>query len=363
MTAPIHKIDTLQVLRGFAALLIVIYHAVLDIEGLYGSEDIFWNHEPFIYGIDLFFVLSGFVMIYTAYEQTGVTQAKRFMLRRLIRIVPIYWFYTLLLVGVLFLMPNALGGVEFSIANFLKSLFFVPYYDHDALLYPFLKLGWTLNYEIYFYAVFALFLLLPRKLLMPALTVFFLSTVLFKDYLLPEGIIRVFYGRDIVLNFLIGSWIGFLFIKDVRLPKWFVYLGCATLITSIVWMFNADRVEEYTGYDFPKVIFATLIISLLVLPKKSQHIKLPKIAVFIGDSSYSLYLMHSFTIGAIIYVIAASGLQESLSPWLTFIICVVGSLIGGGISYLLIEKPLLSWSKQLLLPKREINTSKSKTKK
>jgi peptidoglycan/LPS O-acetylase OafA/YrhL len=81
-------------------------------------------------------------------------------------------------------------------------------------------------------------------------------------------------------------------------------------------------------------------------------LKFPKSAIFIGDSSYSLYLAHSFAIGALVAMIGAFGIASYLSPWLVFALCVVVSIIAGSLSYLLIEKPLLSVSKRLIFSRK-----------
>lgn len=345
-----NKLISLQVLRGFAAMLIVIFHAIHDVNGLYykGQASAFGDPTYLIYGIDLFFVISGFIMVYTAYEQTGFHAAKGFMIRRIIRVVPIYWFFTVLLALALFAMPNALSYLDFNISEFLKSLFFVPYYDAAGGLYPFLKIGWTLNYEMYFYLVFALFMLLPSRFLMPALTIFFIATVFAKDALLPEGIIQQFYGNMIVINFLAGAWIGFTYKKGFRLPAWVVWFGFAMLAVSFIWLLNAREIYNQTDINFPRRIMAWITVALLVLPKNVETIRFPKWAVFMGNSSYSLYLAHSFAIGALVVMIGAFGMTSTLSPWLVFALCIIVSIIAGSLSYLLIEKPLLSVSKRLI---------------
>ena len=344
------KLISLQVLRGFAAFLIVLFHAIHDVNSLYALEKgaLFPNPTALIYGIDLFFVISGFIMVYTAYGKTGVTQAKGFLLRRIIRVVPLYWFFTFVLLFAFTVMPLIIDNLSFSPEEFIKSLLFIPYRDSVGGFYPFLKIGWTLNYEMYFYGVFALCMLLPIRFFMPALSVFFLVTLFAKSYVLPEGIIREFYGNMIILNFLVGAWIGYIYKKGWRLPSKAVFLGFAFVFISFIWSAYAQEFQEKTGVWFPRRELSWLSVALLVLPKGVSNIKFPKWSIFIGDSSYSLYLAHSFAIGALIAVISVSGIASILSPWLVFVLCIVVAIIAGSLSYLLIEKPLLSASKRLI---------------
>ena len=349
-----NKLIPLQVLRGFAAMLIVIFHIIHDVNGLYfkDQESAFGDPTYLIYGIDLFFVISGFIMVYTAYGQSGFTAAKGFILRRAIRVVPIYWFFTALLAIALFVMPSALSYLDFNIIDFMKSLFFVPYHDAAGGLYPFLKIGWTLNYEMYFYIVFALCMLLPVRFFMPVLSVFFLVTIFAKTSVLPEGIIRQFYGNMIVVNFLAGAWIGYAYKKGIRLPTWSVWIGFAVVVISFIWVLNARELYSQTDINFPRRVMAWVTVALLVLPKNTSHLKFPKWAIFLGDSSYSLYLAHSFAIGALVAMIGAFGIASYLSPWLVFVLCIIVSIIAGSLSYLLIEKPLLSASKRLIFSRK-----------
>lgn len=349
------KLISLQVLRGFAAFLIVLFHAIHDVNGLYELEKgaFFPNPTALIYGIDLFFVISGFIMVYTAYGKTGVTEAKSFLLRRIIRVVPLYWFFTFILLFAFMVMPLIIDNLSFSPEEFIKSLLFIPYRDSVGGFYPFLKIGWTLNYEMYFYAVFGLSMLLPARFFMPILSLFFLITIVAKQHVLPEGVIREFYGHLIILNFLVGSWIGYAYKKGWRLPSKTVFLGFAIVLISFVWSLYAQELQEKIGVKFPRRELAWLSVALLVLPMGVGNIKFPKWSIFIGDSSYSLYLAHSFAIGALIAIIGVLGIASILSPWLVFVLCIVVAIIAGSLSYLLIEKPLLSASKRLLFNKNK----------
>ena len=125
MTAPIGRIEPLQVLRGIAAILIMAKHALYEVDFISPSDFNYGNYKNYTVGIDIFFVLSGFIMIYiSAGKKTGFKAAVDFYIRRIVRIVPIYWFYTFLLAGVALIIPEVLDKAEFVVIDFIKSLFF-----------------------------------------------------------------------------------------------------------------------------------------------------------------------------------------------------------------------------------------------
>ena len=350
------RLDSLQLLRGFAAFLIVLFHSIHDVNELYSLKrgDTFPDPTALIYGIDLFFVISGFIIVYTAMDRgRGLSAASEFIMRRLVRIVPLYWFFTMLLLAVLFVMPSTVGHLSVAPSELVKSLLFIPYVDADGRLYPFLKIGWTLNYEMYFYALFALCLFLPRNLFVWALSAFFIGTVYINYGKIPDdGVVQAFTGKPIVYNFLLGVWIGYAFKKGIRLPSWMIGLGFLCVALSFFWAMYPAFIKELTGIGFHRQLIAAATVLFMVLPRVKEGFYYPKCFTFIGDSSYSLYLAHSFAIGAIVAVTSLLGLQEVLSPWLVFILCMVGSIIAGGASYLLIEKPLLSVSKRLIFSRK-----------
>src|SRR5262249_39672775 len=143
-------LDSLQALRAVAALSVVLYH--IDFIGR-GA-----------FGVDIFFVLSGFIICH-------VTAADRqhFLLKRLIRIVPLYWARTLVVCALALAAPRLLQTTSDSWMGLLKSLFFIPYEKESGRVYPVLFLGWTLNYEMFFYVVFSIALAL-RPALAPLLS-------------------------------------------------------------------------------------------------------------------------------------------------------------------------------------------------
>ncbi|MEM9468803.1 MAG: acyltransferase [Pseudomonadota bacterium] len=345
-----NKLESLQILRAYAALLIVIYHAIYDVSALYFGEEkkLINNPELLIYGIDLFFVISGFIMVYTTFSQSGFEVSKKFIIRRLIRIVPLYWFYTFLLLAVVLVLPSAVGGVSFSLSEFIKSLFFIPYFDSNDRLFPFLKLGWTLNYEMYFYLVFAVLLLLPFRILLPALIAFFSGLYFFQDALLPEGIIQAFYGKRIVLNFMIGVVIGYAFKRGLRLPSWSFWLGVLVVFMSFFCIIFYEQIISISEFRFNRMRWAALTVALFVLAKNWEAVSMPKPLVILGDASYSLYLSHVFVIGGLTALIGLIGIQGFVPVWVMFFSAIALSITGGVLSYLYLEKPMLALSKRLI---------------
>ena len=346
MTAPIYRIEPLQALRGLAAFLILAKHALYEIDTISPIVFNYGNYDNYVIGIDIFFVLSGFIMVYTSWGKSGLEASKTFMLRRIMRIVPIYWFYTILFALIALYLPQVLGNAEFLVSDFFKSLFFIPYINSVGDMQPLLAVGWTLNYEMFFYIVFAVCLVLPVRLSLIALSVFLMALVL-TDFFGMEGNLADFYSRPIVLEFLIGSLIGYLYMKQVRLPAWFFWVGCVFTLVSIIALLYTDTLIEL-GVDYNKANISMIIVALLVLPKKAATYKLPKWSVVLGDASYSVYLSHPFSIGAVTQSFLLMGWVNVVHPWIIFALSVFVSLVGGVIAYYALEKPLLSVTKGLI---------------
>ena len=357
LTSQKPMLDSLQLLRGLAALLITAKHALYEVSMVYPDNFVVPVYRDYTLAIDVFFVLSGFIMAYTTAGKNGASDAKDFILRRILRIVPNYWFYTFLLLGVALVIPQVLDTAVFEPEGFIKSLLFLPYMNPASDVQPFLAVGWSLNYEMYFYTVFAVFLLLPARWMLPAMSVYFLGSVYLLPHILPEGVGRDFYTRPIVLEFWAGAVMGWLFLRGVRLPA--VMLWPAAILATFVaaWVFVPDLFEALSGMDYPRGIAAVVIVGCLILPKGAEFVRAPRFFTFMGDSSYTIYLSHAFFIGAVTQFAMLIGFDSLIHPWLMFVAVMVACVIGGGIFYIWIEKPMTNHLKDVvkrLAEKKEV---------
>jgi exopolysaccharide production protein ExoZ len=155
------RILSIQYLRASAALMVVFHHA----RDQFADFPAPFHTSPGKAGVDLFFVISGFVMVFV----TSIRERspRQFLESRATRIVPIYWFYTLVCFALLCIAPRLFTANEASARHLIFSLLFVPHasFATVGLLSPLVKLGWTLNYEVFFYIVLtaAMFVIAPRR--------------------------------------------------------------------------------------------------------------------------------------------------------------------------------------------------------
>jgi len=349
------KLETLQILRAIAAILIMVKHALYEVDLISPIDFNYGNSIYYTVGIDIFFVLSGFIIVYTAWgRDTGFKAAKTFMLRRFLRIVPIYWFYTFLIAAVAIIMPQVLDSAEFVLSDFFKSLLFIPYINTAGDLQPILANGWSLNYEMYFYLIFAICLIFPTRINFLILATFFAVTV-GTDFLSINNFYTNFYSNSVVFEFMAGAFIGYAYLKGFRLPAYFIYIGGAFLALSLIALLYTDTLIDSIGMQHYKPVVGFLSVLLLALPKNAENLRMPKWSVLLGDASYTIYLSHSFGIGAVTQLVLLFGYEAHLSPWLIFGAVFFVCIIGGIIAYLLIEKPLLSASKRLMYREKTQN--------
>ncbi|MGE4314043.1 MAG: acyltransferase family protein [Pseudobdellovibrionaceae bacterium] len=345
-------LENLQVLRGLAALMIVLLHSRAETAEMFKdtqSAFLFFRY-PLLLGIDLFFVLSGFVMVYTSQGRfADKTYPKEFILRRLLRVAPLYWFYTLLLVGVALILPQVLDSAQLDVMGVIKSILFIPYENGQGVIQPFLALGWTLNYEMFFYVIFAALLFLPMLWAIMAMSVIFVGLSLMHPYVSSDQAWAVFYTKPIILDFLAGSWIGWLWTKGVRPPRavlGYCVAACfSLLLVPVAFELGGIKVD----YLIVQPLLAIAIVALLALPKGSESFSCPKPFKKLGDISYTLYLSHPFVIGAVTQGLALTGLINRASPSFVVLTCLIGATAVAYILYFLLERPLLRVGKRLIL--------------
>ncbi|ENN86909.1 exopolysaccharide production protein [Rhizobium freirei PRF 81] len=255
---------------------------------------------------------------------------REFMVRRLIRIMPLYWIATAATFAVAVLKPQFFFNTNSSIGNLIGSLFFVPIIRNEEL-HPVVEQGWTLSYEMFFYLIFSISLTLPefRRLwfLMTAL-----ATAVIAHYLLPFGYVRVF-TQPVILEFAAGIIIGRLWKQGFRLP---FHTAIGLMILGFVLLLASDlltHVDRVICWGIP----AVLLLSGAVFAERERAA--PKLAFlhFLGDASYSIYVWHVLTGILVTALLLRVGVPHAVQPALI----VLGSLAFTIVCHLYIERPIL----------------------
>jgi exopolysaccharide production protein ExoZ len=340
MTLAVPKtLFTIQALRALAASAVVAYHVLCML--VHNGGYSFVVPDFGASGIDLFFVISGFIMIYTNYGSFCQPKAMAvFVRRRAIRIIPIYWLYTTLIVLLLAFTPSLFSEVKFNWQNVISSYLFLLSKNSKGDVGTVMQTGWTLCFEVYFYLLFAILLNLPRKYFLTISgSVFMVGIVIGTSSWSPPTWATVAMD-PILLEFYLGTAIAFLFMKGFSLPRHF---AVAAIILGISTIFLTGDVDlgKWTRVICWGLSGGVLLLGVISL--EHAGMKVPKLFVALGDSSYSLYLVHPFLVPAIGKVWMKLHLSERLSPAFLFFVAFICSIVAGYVLYLLIEKPITRW--------------------
>jgi exopolysaccharide production protein ExoZ len=331
---------SIQVLRGFAAMMVVAYHAIDMANERFALGWRFGAAGEA--GVDVFFVISGFVMIVAA-QKTGAQDAHRFLLKRFIRIYPLYWFWTTVKLVLLLTIPAAAVSSVLDPAHLAASYALLPWTNADGKIYPFLVVGWTLSYEIFFYLCMAaaLALRLPIRR-----TVTLLFLVLIAVGTLPHNgwpALAIAFTHPILLEFVFGMYVAHLVTSGRLIAR---NLAPAVVMLSFVLLIaGVLLVEEYLPwrtllFGVPGLLMVWGVASL----EAPIAARAPRLLQHLGDASYSIYLAHTLWISALGTVLARLHLPPSdLITYAMLAVAVVGSAVIGSISYVLLEKPTIAW--------------------
>lgn len=326
----------LQYVRAIAALLVVYFHSVLQIDKLglasNGGFPLFGES-----GVDIFFVLSGFVMWLTTSGRA--ISPMEFYTRRITRIVPLYWVLTLLAAAIAFVVPSLLKSTVFDVPHLLASLFFIPWVNpasSEGMLAPVIVPGWTLNCEMYFYLLFGLLLPLPERYRAFALAIA-VGGITALCNILPATTATTFYGNPVTLEFVAGVFLADAWLKRRLLPQMVAALLLPLSFGLIIYADHAHMTEwRAVAFGVPAVLAIWSTLSL-----DWKRIGEWRLLARIGDASYSLYLTHVFVLAGA--RVAFMQLPEAVrSPYLFMALALSGSVVAALIVYAAFEAPVES---------------------
>jgi peptidoglycan/LPS O-acetylase OafA/YrhL len=325
----------IQILRGVAALMVVFHHAseesLATSVGLHSPD---WLTTAGASGVDLFFVISGFIMLYVSFPtEKAPLVPGTFLLRRATRIYPLYWICCAAVIALWAIGLFASKVVEPS--TVIESAVLLP--PGNGLL----NVAWTLSYEMYFYLIFAATLIFRSRTASVFVSSFLVVAFMFVASFLPSGAIMDFLRNPIVAEFCFGLLLGLAFYAGLRfkgvgwsLPAFFLILA-APLFVAHDNTNGLPPMGRVIAWGLPSVVILAAFISV-----SEPRGLWTRLAVLFGNASYAIYLTHPFVMVA--YAKLLKTTQLAAHSQLAIIPVVVVLCIALGVStHLWLERPIM----------------------
>jgi len=336
----------LHLLRVIAALGVVYFHTTSS-AGLNLAWDVGSR------GVDVFFVISGFIIAYI-----GLSKPEHFIQRRLIRVVPFYWAATLVVFLAATIAPRFFRSTDASLTHLVASLFFIPHTSATGEMQPTLILGWSLNFEMYFYVLFALALQVSRRWSPLICVAWIVSWVVAINSMGVTNPIAAFFARPTVLEFCFGIAAYYLcnwcesrrtLLAQRRPLKWLliVVLTASAVALVVLEKYYRDVVPRYLVGGIPAFF---LVTSALLLERVFGIVSHSRLSYLLGESSYVIYLIHPY----VVFTILRIGLHDPTSLSLPFMALLIVGLLAltSALSlamHLYFEKPVMAFLRAKLL--------------
>ncbi|SDW62350.1 acyltransferase family protein [Thiocapsa roseopersicina] len=340
------EVLNVQGLRAVAVLLVMFMH-LRDAERIYRPDPVLpvWADIGHA-GVDLFFVISGFIMVLIGHAYPATARAAgRFLYHRWARIYPTYWVWFLISLAIYLTAPAWLRLAPGKITHLVESFFLIPTWTEPLVL-----VSWTLKYEIYFYLVFAAVILLPQRWRIPALLLWALYMLIGQQfcYSAPDVLCHkalFLTMHPLAFEFLFGAAIAWLYLRSpLRRPLPVLLLGLCLLIGGFLWFvlggvsLNANSWNRVLLFGLPAAVMLYGAVEL----ERARGPMTPRWLVAIGNASYSIYLSHFLVLLVLFKAFASQSLVPT--PLMTGGILVVALGIGL-LAHRWVEQPLLDLSR------------------
>lgn len=347
------KINSIQFLRAIAVILVVHVHAIDTQEAFSVShQQKFYFLENFgAIGVDLFFAISGFIISYVANSYFGAREGVDFLKKRFLRINPIYYVATLVFM-VMFCLFDKFFPVIAVLNGLRDTALMLPVLNAQKWLGPLLIVGWSLSYEWWFYVLFFVLILFRVKNKALLLLLVIPALVVIGRLLHPHDFRAIFYTNPIMLEFLFGVIIYWLY-RHVKVATGIaaalLILGLGGYVYNILHGFGdiSELGSVTSGVGSLKRVLlwglpsAFILAGCIFLEAKGVFAKLwnNRFGLLVGDASYSIYLTHY----TLFYILTQVYIQTGFfwNPDLSIFVHMVLAVGAGILFYQKVERPLL----------------------
>ena len=358
------RFKALELVRPLAAVLVLLQHVTAVSSERLGIVFAGGMWSFGFAGVDLFFVLSGALMLHAYQEDLGnPARLGAYLGRRAARVMPLLWLLTTAKILLLLAVPALSRADRVSLDVVVASYLMLPL--PWPSVYPIIGVAWTLAHEVAFYAIVALGILLGKRAFWICLTVW-TAAVIWANFAAPAGTLQnapswvrfVLYERN--AEFLIGALVYRLSATLAAAHKTGgLALPISVLGFGIVWFSISAYLEFLQGHDDASLIVryaipsALVVFSALIIPdnflSRPFAARVFALPLLIGAASYSLFLSHFLALDATMFLFGALGLQSlGIPPTLLPSAMVTVACVGALFLHKLVELPLMRWSRNRL---------------
>jgi peptidoglycan/LPS O-acetylase OafA/YrhL len=341
------RLDSLQMCRAIAALLVVFFHTTVYFKASFLGGVFYFGFG----GVDFFFVLSGFIISYTSYHLIGQrNQLKDFARKRFVRIYPIYWLYIAAVIACMFLIPSLRHHTENPDFSRLWQSIILLLNDSPIII----STSWSLGFEIFFYLLFGLLIFSRRFViliwLILALSLVNLAGTLDSIYLFGQHNMLNAVFSPLNFDFILG-YLAFRYWSKFskRAAVAGIVIGVAVAVGLGIFFEIGSKASTTDWRVILYGIPSSFIVAGLVKLEYSSKIKIPALLVLIGDASYTLYLLHEPVLKAMENVLEHHHFLL-INHTVTHLLMIVFVTVVSIIMYRLIENPLVKKLNRLLKP-------------
>lgn len=337
------SLRNVQGLRGLAAFIVVFAH-VSGVGGveerLFGHSWLPWLELPANTGVDLFFVISGLIMVVTTWHTFDAPHSpRRFLWRRVTRIYPLYWVVSTPIIVLFLVHPSSVTWASGQDPQILQSYLLLPREDRMPLV-----VAWSLVYEMYFYLLFTAVLLLGRRFFGWAIGAWALATIVLHYTVGDSGNAFLDLISSLLsLEFVFGVTIGYAVIRG-----WLWRPGRVAVIGAVLFVAMCIALAVSGGHAFPseevRVLGPGLVMAVLVYAAVGLELRRDAIAPSFlrkaGDSSYSLYLVHVPALTVLVMVLSRLLPTTPAVHVAVLVLAPVYVIVASRVCYRLLERPL-----------------------
>ncbi|MGG8022804.1 acyltransferase family protein [Klebsiella aerogenes] len=348
------KFESIQFLRFIAAFLVLITHSTFYVHERY-DQSVRVIKEGSI-GVDIFFVISGFVILLSSIKRDGAFEdGLSFTIKRLIRIVPMYWIATTVKVIALVAVPAAVLHATLDPERIIMSYFFLPSVTPDGRWEPILGVGWTLVFEMFFYLLFSL-ALFTRKNPVYLSSFIILSFAAISTMRTPEWTVQTMYFDKILLYFVIGM-LCYILITKVN-HKTMRIITYSLLSVSAIFLVRKLTYHEpiITRLSFETFVFVTTFFLGVIQCEPLFRGWFAKVTGLFGDASYSTYLFHPLiapVVPAIFSKLSNHGIH--FHPIFVIVVTIIVAFVTTIVIHLIVEKRITNILKRVINRKTTSN--------